>query len=31
LMRAAGIEGARRSKTVKTTRPDPGLCAFWVG
>ncbi len=23
LMRAAGIEGARRSKRVKTTRPDP--------
>jgi putative transposase len=24
LMRAAGIEGARRSKRVRTTRPDPG-------
>ena len=23
LMRVAGIEGARRSKRVKTTRPDP--------
>ena len=23
LMRAAGIEGASRSKRVKTTRPDP--------
>ncbi len=23
LMRAAGIEGARRSKRAKTTRPDP--------
>lgn len=23
LMRAAGIEGARRSKRIKTTRPDP--------
>ncbi len=25
LMRAAGIEGVRRSKRVRTTRPDPGV------
>lgn len=24
-MRAAGIEGARRTKRVRTTRPDPGM------
>ena len=27
LMRAAGIEGARRSKRVRTTRPDPSTTA----
>ena len=28
LMRAAGIEGARRSKRVKTTRPDPASARY---
>ena len=31
LMRAAGIEGARRSKRVKTTRPDPASARCLAG